>query len=720
MIRNDEGAPHDKGPNAEGMTSSIRQGTVPADYVQRWNESGPDDATAFVLGGDAAPKPGPVGPYATGAPAYGAAEWTGVIPLRQADKIVAVKNVTGRDGKQTRPDQYAGDRALELFGEFNLGLRMPRGLIGLDIDAGYDGKTGAASLEALEKRFGKLPQTYSSTARGKGPSRIMFFTVPEDCGELSPYTPGFKDIDVIQHHHRYAAVWPSVHPKTQQTYRWYTPDGELLRDGFLPPRDAFAALPAEWLEYLAKPQISAEAGAGLGVEDFISRCTSESEPELMEYLTGRFNPSEGSRHDTMLQALGWAARAAADGKVNAERVFSRLEELWDRATDGRGQEFNDLLTRAVKDAPEPRDLEDEELAAAERMMAEFLDSEELDAIKPPEYLIKGWLTRDSLNRIVGEPNSGKSLVALDWAGCVGAGIPWNKHPVKQGTVVYVIAEGVRGFTKRKRAWEIQYGRTMTGVKFYPKPIEVVGRQFGTLAESPEWRTFRRVMQTIRPTLIVLDTQRRVSSEASENDNTDMGRVVKVLEALRAETGACVLLVHHTPKGGEGGAGAGAVLAAVNSEFMMTKRGHGVTAAFKLMNEKEKDEADGYGVHMALRVHTTRAADPFDEHGDGEPETSVVLEQAEQDSPEAEQVRETNVQRLMRLMDEAGMPTDLSFRASKGWLAAKGIEIPGRKDDWGEAWSARKQRAVPLSPVLKDGGTGGTLPVPVVSPSEGDS
>jgi hypothetical protein len=49
------------------------------------------------------------------------------------------------------------------------------------------------------------------------------------------------------------------------------------------------------------------------------------------------------------------------------------------------------------------------------------------------------------------------MVTIDLAGHVGTGMKWHGHHVRQGTVVYLVAEGARGIRKRVRAWEKHYG-----------------------------------------------------------------------------------------------------------------------------------------------------------------------------------------------------------------------------------------------------------------------
>ncbi|MER7799103.1 bifunctional DNA primase/polymerase [Streptomyces parvulus] len=362
-------------------------------------------------------------PYATGAPLYAEAGWTGVFPVVRSTKLPALKNVTGRDGIQSQPGQYDGAHVLSAHGAANIGVRLPRGLVGIDVDD-YETKTGAATLAKLEAELGPLPPTFTSTARGDGPSRIRLYRVPEHCGELA--VSAGADIDIIQHHHRYAVVWPSVHPKTGTAYRWYGTDGEALPEGLIVPQDGFPDLPAAWLEHLSKPQRDQAPGAGLGAEEFTALYGGESDPELVERIREQFAGREGSRHDAMLRALGWAARSAVEGKVAAAGAFGLLEEDWYEAFDLPGSrepgegEFQALLERAVADAPEPsaEAVSEPETASAEAPVSslvggwDFLAPDEPD--EPPLWghadVAALWSSGESLF-LVGPPGAGKSTLA---------------------------------------------------------------------------------------------------------------------------------------------------------------------------------------------------------------------------------------------------------------------------------------------------------------------
>ena len=104
-----------------------------------------------------------------------------------------------------------------------LAYRMPPGVIGIDVDA-YK-TVGAQTLRELEKQHGPLPATWMSTSRNDKRSGIYFYRVPP--GIAYAANPG-DGIEVIQRHHRYAIVYPSIHEKTGWAYHWKDPDGYVV------------------------------------------------------------------------------------------------------------------------------------------------------------------------------------------------------------------------------------------------------------------------------------------------------------------------------------------------------------------------------------------------------------------------------------------------------------------------------------------------------------
>lgn len=228
------------------------------------------------------------------------------------------------------------------------------------------------------------------------------------------------------------------------------------------------------------------------------------------------------------------------------RIIDKSEPIEDDWVAVREDDFE-----VVMDAAEEAETS-KKMTKRQQMEAKFLTSAGLASIAPPQWAVRDVLERDSLNWIFGPPGGGKSFTALDIAAHFSLGMDWRGHKVtKPGRVVYLVAEGVSGFVLRVRAWEKRYGRTLEDVLFYPEPIQVLqsmGRE--GLSSSEDFDVFCSIMaETVKPDMIILDTQARVSVGMDENSNTDAGVFVESMESLRRLTGACIILVHHTPKDG---------------------------------------------------------------------------------------------------------------------------------------------------------------------------
>jgi len=212
-----------------------------------------------------------VWPYAEGALIYFSRGWTDVFPVGTDKdpyaKAPVPKGVTGYDAGpvgwnriKLGTQQAAGKR--------NLGLRMPRQVIGLDVDE-YEDHAGASTLAKAEADLGDLPPTYRNTARGHGDAGHRFFRT--GMGRIA--IPGAEEIlakaygpniEILHYGRRYAVAWPSLNAAAGLApYRWYAPDGELLTGP--PPRVIdLPVLPEAWQELLTAPIGSEQAQRGSG------------------------------------------------------------------------------------------------------------------------------------------------------------------------------------------------------------------------------------------------------------------------------------------------------------------------------------------------------------------------------------------------------------------------------------------------------------------------
>lgn len=249
----------------------------------------------------------------------------------------------------------------------------------------------------------------------------------------------------------------------------------------------------------------------------------------------------------------------------------------------RGMAEAYLMAEAVAERAENAATAGDAVAA---LLAEMLDTDGLDGIPDPEPLIEGFLVLDSLASIVGKSGKGKSFVSIDMACSVGTGLAWHGHDVAKGEVVYLVAEGARGIKHRVRAWEQHHGRKATGVRFLPRPIQ---------AADPEWLTLIEACRRLDPVLIVIDTQARVTVGIEENSAKEMGEFIHRAEALRAATGACVALVHHTGHQGEEGRGSTAVKGALQTQLSVNKADALVTVS----TLKQKDDEEARPVMLSL-------------------------------------------------------------------------------------------------------------------------
>jgi hypothetical protein len=178
----------------------------------------------------------------------------------------------------------------------------------------------------------------------------------------------------------------------------------------------------------------------------------------------------------------------------------------------------------------------------EALRSYLLDSAGLDQLEPPRPLIDKVLFYDTPSWLIGRPGCGKSFLALDWAGHIGQGLPWCGFPTQKANVIYVMPESPGGVGQRKRAWEASMGRRMEGVFFLPVPVSAL--------DSRQVRALTDLAIEKEAALIILDTQARMTVGLEENSSKDMGVFVEAVDHIRRRTGACVLTVHHTPRGGD--------------------------------------------------------------------------------------------------------------------------------------------------------------------------
>ncbi|WP_432090391.1 AAA family ATPase [Streptomyces sp. NRRL F-5630] len=297
---------------------------------------------------------------------------------------------------------------------------------------------------------------------------------------------------------------------------------------------------------------------------------------------------------------------------------------------------------------------------------ELLDTAALDSIQPLEPVVADVLFKDTLARVYGASGTFKSFMTLDFAGCVGTGLHWHGQEVTAGPVIYLVAEGIKGIRKRVRAWEQHHGRKMTGVYFLPRPVQ---------AMDPEWLVLIELCRRRRPSLVVIDTQARVTVGIEENSNTEMGRVVDRMEQLRAASEACVLLVHHTGHDSERGRGATAVKGALQTELGVLRTGKGLLdTQVTLKTGKQKDDEELGDVVFGLH----QVALDGEAKDDGSPVTSIVLVPLNPVAePQARTGHQGRVEEIAAALDAAQVSTAWGRDRLRHKCTALGIQVENR-------------------------------------------
>ncbi|WP_291313714.1 bifunctional DNA primase/polymerase [Corynebacterium sp. UBA2622] len=250
-------------------------------------------------------------------------------PLPAGKKFPPAGEVTGRNRKD---NDFLKELWKNPVDNANVGLRIPDGVIGLDID-NYANKSGAKTRESLEIEYGALPPTFYNTRHGaRSKSRHLFFQVPKGV-EFKQLGGG---IDILQPHHRYAVAAPSTF--NGDAYKWYDTQDEEMST---PPKVAdLPALPDRWVDFLTKgPARGATPKAE--VPDYKS---------AIKWLEGRVLPGEAGeveidsakRHDSMHAAVFSTVNNAVNlGQPGAANTLEVIRKQFVAALTKTGDEIRE-------------------------------------------------------------------------------------------------------------------------------------------------------------------------------------------------------------------------------------------------------------------------------------------------------------------------------------------------------------------------------------------
>lgn len=251
-------------------------------------------------------------------------------------------------------------------------------------------------------------------------------------------------------------------------------------------------------------------------------------------------------------------------------------------------------------------------------------AEIMDNVTAPDWLIRSYIEADTLLMLFGDPGSGKSFLAMDWAACVATGRDWHGRRVKQGPVLYVNGEGQNGAGRRFAAWQIA---NATSLHDAPLFVSTMATELTNVIARAEIEAVIAdfIAEFGKPVLIVFDTLARNFGPGDENNTRDMTQAIATCDGVRTMTGATVALVHHVGHGDKSrGRGSMALKAALDAEYRAQRASSGevIVEATKMKDAPDPEP-------LAFRFDSVPLGIVDDE---GEPVTSAVLVPASMPAP----------------------------------------------------------------------------------------
>lgn len=342
----------------------------------------------------------------------------------------------------------------------------------------------------------------------------------------------------------------------------------------------------------------------------------------------------------------------------------------------KGTDFNDLATEKGLDEVRRQLNQSTNKYTKRVLIGKDLHTGFLQTLKMGWTVDKILPESSALSVVFGPPSGGKSFTVLDMCCSIDSGTLWHGRKVKQKPVLYLAAEGQAGMLKRIEAWKQKRRVDLPTFALLPMPC--------LIDEDSQRRELINMIAELpqKPGIIVLDTLAR-SMTGDENSTSDMGKVVIAAGILIEETGAQVIIIHHTGKDeARGPRGAIALTGATDSMFKVVRLKE--DKKFVLLCERQKDDEP-----FAPMVFQFEVIDTGFLTVDGSPVTSLVPEFDQEATAEFGEKAETPGQkvRLTKIQEKAFLAFEVAIRE-------KGIAPPD------EILSVMKGLITPVTKVLR--------------------
>lgn len=224
------------------------------------------------------------------------------------------------------------------------------------------------------------------------------------------------------------------------------------------------------------------------------------------------------------------------------------------------------------------------------------------------WLVDRLIPAETINMLVGNPGTGKSLLVIDLCCCIVTGTPFLGRDVRQGKVMYLAAEdGWRRVSKRLRVWadgQAAPPNALDGFYVLPSPLQIAageGYDDQGAAAAAAWDQLQADIEAVDPVLVVLDPLVELHAGLDENKAGEMAGLVKALRRLVRGRDRALIVTHHDKKGivepgVYSGRGSGALAGGMDGIYHATPH--------------RREEGEGEGDEDALQVllHVTKGRD----------------------------------------------------------------------------------------------------------------
>jgi hypothetical protein len=247
-----------------------------------------------------------------------------------------------------------------------------------------------------------------------------------------------------------------------------------------------------------------------------------------------------------LIAVGYVAEPTEPLPFEWQLAYQAVKEVRGLAED-RWEAFDNAIANLPQQIAMHIAVHDATPARENRMHRNRVIRNSADALAAPpqvDWLIEDLFIRPSLNVLVGDPGSKKTLLALDMATCLALGKPWLGRTTVPTPTLYLDEE-----TGVPRLWSRINGVLHAHAATAETPFHFLSLSGYDLRDANEMGDLMQKVQEVHAGLLVIDALADVIRGGDENSVLSTYPVMNYLRHLAEFTHAAVLILHHTNKTG---------------------------------------------------------------------------------------------------------------------------------------------------------------------------